>query len=121
MPLDKKALKAKLLEQYADQLDAVLDQLDEDHRFHINEIEDIALDLRQEVGQAVTEALSQRESEQHDVDVACPRCQQTMRVKGRKPKWVKTRTGLVQIARPYYYCETCRAGHFPPRSAMGFG
>ena len=57
MPLDKKALKAKLLHQYADQLDEVLDQIDEKHRFHISEIEEIALDLRQDVGEDVTEAL----------------------------------------------------------------
>ncbi len=44
MSLDKKALKAKLLEQYQTHLDEVLDQLDEGHRFHISEIEDLALD-----------------------------------------------------------------------------
>ena len=115
MPLDKKALKAKLLEQYQAHLDKVLDQLDDDHRFHISEIEDIALDLRHEVGEDVTVALTQQESQQNDVDVACPDCQQRMRAKGRKAKWVKTRTGDVRVSRPYYYCETCQTGHFPPR------
>ena len=114
MALDKKALKAKLLEQYQAHLDQVLDQLDEAHRFHISEIEEIALDLRQEVGKDVTVALTQQESQQRDVDVACPSCQQVMRAKGRKAKWVKTRTGMVRVSRPYYYCETCKTGHFPP-------
>ena len=115
MPLDKKALKAKLLEQYQAHLDEVLDQLDENHRFHISEIEDLALDLRQEVGQDVTEVLSEHESEQLDVDASCPSCHQKMRAKGYKKKWVKTKTGAVHIARPYYYCEACGTGHFPPR------
>lgn len=114
MPLDKKALKAKLLEQYQTRLDEVLDQLDEDHRFHISEIEDIALDIRQEVGKDVTVELTQQESQQREVDVACPDCQQRMRAKGSKQKWVKTRTGTVQVSRAYYYCETCKKGHFPP-------
>lgn len=121
MRLDKKALKATLLEQYQAHLDGVLDQVDEDHRFHISEIEAMALEVRQGVGQDVTEALSQQESQQRDVDVACPTCQQRMRAKGGKQKWIKTRTGTVQISRPYYYCETCREGHFPPGSSVGFG
>ena len=115
MKLDKKALKAKLLEQYQAHLDAVLDQLDDTHRFHISEIEDIALDLRQEVGKDVTIALTQEESQQKIVDVTCPSCQQRMRAKGRKDKWVKTRTAEVRVSRPYYYCEACQTGHFPPR------
>lgn len=115
MLLDKKALKAKLLSQYTDQLDEVLDQIDENHRFHISDIEEIALDLRQDVGEDVTEALAEYESQQKDVDVECPSCAQVMRAKGQKKKWVKTQTGMVQVERPYYYCETCRKGHFPPR------
>lgn len=121
MRLNKKALKAKLLEQYEIHLDEVLDELDEDHRFHINEIEDVALNLRQEVGQDVTVALTQQESQRTDVDVACPHCQQGMRAKGHKKKWVKTRTGEVRVSRPYYYCETCQQGHFPPRYKLGLG
>lgn len=113
--MDKKALKAKLLEQYQAHLDEVLDQLDDDHSLHISEIEDIALDLRQEVGEDVTIALTQEESQQLDVDIACPSCHQGMRAKGRKEKWVKARTSEVQVSRPYYYCEACQTGHFPPR------
>lgn len=115
MSLDKKALKAKLLSRYAEQLDEVLDQIDEKHRFHISEIEEIALGLRQDVGEDVTEALSEHESQQKDVDVACPTCDRRMRAKGDKKKWVKAQTGMVQVERAYYYCETCRKGHFPPR------
>ena len=113
--MDKKALKAKLLSQYADHLDDVLDQIDDHHRFHISEIEEIALELRQDVGEDVTEALTQQESQENEVDVDCPKCHQRMRAKGRKAKWVKTQTGTVRVARPYYYCEACQQGHFPPR------
>ena len=113
MPLDKKVLKAKLLGRYASHLDEVLDEIDDNHRLHISEIEGIALDLRQDVGGDVTEALTEEESQDNDGDVNCPRCHQPMRAKGRKPKWVKTQTGMVHVSRPYYYCETCRKGHFP--------
>lgn len=114
MRLDKKALKAKLLKQYAEHLDDVLDQIEDDHRLHISEIEDIALEVRQEVSEDVTEVLSEQASEQTDVDVNCPGCHERMRAKGRKGKWVKTRSGTVRVERGYYYCEACGQGHFPP-------
>lgn len=114
MPLDKKALKARLLERYASQLDEMLEQWEGDDQHHLTEIEEMGLKLRQQVGQSVTEALAVNESQKQEVDVACPTCQGVMRYKGRKRKWMKTRTGDVQIERPYYYCEQCRTGHFPP-------
>ena len=114
MPLDKKVLKARLLERYAVQLDEMLDQLDGDERLHLTEIEEMALKLRQEVGASITGELAVNESQRQAVDVVCPECQAPMRCKGRKAKWVKTRTGDVQVERPYYYCEPCATGHFPP-------
>lgn len=113
--MDKKALKTKLLSQYENHLDDILDQVDDYHRFHISEIEEIALELRQEVGVSVTEALTHQESQENEVDVSCPKCHQRMRGKGRKAKWVRTQTGTVRVERPYYYCEACQQGLFPPR------
>ena len=115
MPLDKKALKARLLERYTSQLDEMLEQLEVDKALNLTEIEEIALELRYQVGQSTTEALAVNASQQQEVDVFCPSCQERMRYKGRKRKWIKTRSGDVQIERPYYYCEACRTGHFPPR------
>jgi hypothetical protein len=28
---------------------------------------------------------------------------------------MRTRSGETEIERPYFYCKTCRTGHFPPR------
>jgi hypothetical protein len=44
----------------------------------------------------------------------CPQCGHEMHYKGLKPKQVITETGTVTVRRAYYYCETCRSGHFPP-------
>ena len=114
MPIDKKALKAKLINQYADRLDEVLEQVEDDHRFQLSEIEEIALEIRPDVGKNVTEALTHEESQMNEVDVECEQCHERMRNKGRKGKWVKTQTGTVRVERPYYYCERCKRGHFPP-------
>lgn len=115
MPLDKKALKAKLLSHYSARLDDVLEQVADEKRLNISEIEEIALNLRQEVGENVTESLAEHESNQEEVDIICSSCQQKMRNKGRKAKWVKTQSGTIQMKRSYYYCPECQAGHFPPR------
>ena len=115
MPLDKKALKARLLKRYSEQLDEILEQVDGDKRLHLTEIEDMALQARQDVGQSITEELAINESQKREVAVACPECRKLMRYKGTKRKWIKTRTGDVQVDRPYYYCEHCKTGHFPPR------
>jgi len=114
MPLDKKALKARLLKRYAEQLDEILEQVDDDKRLHLTEIEEMALQARQDVGQSISEELATTESQKREVDVPCPECQKLMRFKGTKKKWIKTRTGDVQVERAYYYCEHCGTGHFPP-------
>ena len=114
MPLDKKALKARLLKRYSEQLDVILEQVDDNKHLPLTEIEDMALQVRQEVGQSITEELATTESQKRELDVACPECQKLMRYKGIKQKWVKTRTGDLQVERAYYYCEHCRRGHFPP-------
>ena len=113
MPLDKEQLKASLLKRYAEQLDQMLDKLDKPERLHLSEIEDAALDIRKRVSQDVTESLSQHESQLGEVDVCCPECQQVLRYKGKKRKWIKTRTGDIQVEREYWYCAKCRTGFFP--------
>jgi predicted RNA-binding Zn-ribbon protein involved in translation (DUF1610 family) len=114
MPLDKKSLKAHLLRQYATQLDDLLEQIEPDQDLKLTEIEGLALNVRHQVGQDVTETLALHESAKQEVDVTCPDCGEIMRYKGRKSKWLKTRTGDVRVERPYYSCDHCQSGHFPP-------
>lgn len=113
MPLDKDKLKAQLLEKYSDQLDRMLADLDKPERLHLTEIEDAALKVRQQVSQAITQGLSEHESQLTDVDVCCPDCQKVARYKGKKKKWIKTRSGEIQVERGYWYCPNCRTGFFP--------
>lgn len=112
---DTRTLKARLLARYANHLDAILGEVGADKTLGLSEIEAMALKIRQVVGQEVTEALVVHESDKQVVDVKCADCQQVMRYKGRKGKWLKTRSGDVRVERPYYYCEPCQSGHFPPR------
>lgn len=114
MPLDKEALKAQLVAQYMAHLDELLEQVETESELNLTAIEELALKLRQNVGQDATQVLVQKESEKSAVDALCPECQQVMRYKGRKGKWVKTRSGTIRVERDYYYCDHCQRGHFPP-------
>ena len=113
MRIDKDQLKAKLLKQYAEELDQMLDKLDKPERLHLTEIEEAALAVRQQVSQNITQSLSDPESQAKDVDVCCPQCKAVARHKGVKSKWLKTRSGEIQVERAYWYCPVCRTGFFP--------
>lgn len=115
MKIDKNALKAQLVEQYTRLVDELLEQVKDEKTLHLTEIEDLAIKLRQEVSASVTETLVSTENAKQAVDVLCPSCAGRMHYKGRKSKWLKTRTGDVRVERAYYYCESCHRGHFPPR------
>jgi len=110
----KEALKARLLAKYEAQLDELFEELEGKGSLDLTEIENQALSIRQQVGQTLTETLAVAESQNQAVDEACPECGKRMRYKGRKEKWLKTRTGDIRVERPYYYCEDCKSGHFPP-------
>ncbi len=114
MPLDKEALKAHLVAQYAAHLDEMMEQVEAESDLDLTEIENLALKLRQSVGQDATQALALSESDRPGVDAVCPECQRVMRSKGRKGKWLKTRSGTIRVERAYSYCDHCQSGHFPP-------
>jgi len=110
--MNKDELKAKLLQAYEAELDDQLAELDDE--LSLTEIEEVALAVRGRVGETVTQALVDQQGDQVKPDEICPTCGERMRDKGRKRRWVTTRSGEVEIERTYYYCETCQAGHFPP-------
>lgn len=81
----------------------------------ITEIEAIALAARDQVGQILTGRLVEQRADQPSVEAPrCAECGQPMRIKGKKRRYVRTRSGETQMERAYYYCATCRHGTFPP-------
>lgn len=114
MRKDHHALKVRLLAQFEQQVDAVLARLDDETPLTLDEIEELALKARGEVGQDLTQALAETETGASLYHPACPHCQQEMRYKGQKRKVIRTLSGEIAIKRPYYYCYHCRQGLFPP-------
>jgi hypothetical protein len=95
-------------------VDEALAEARKDKTLSLGDIEDIALAVRAKVGQEVAQTLVQ---EQATVSVPGPRCTtcgREMHYKGLKKRRIVSRSGEVDWERPYYYCEACRRGFFPP-------
>ena len=106
--------KARLMAQLEASIDKALERGDKAEGLTITDIEEIALQARAEVGEQVTAVLVERS---HGPSVPGPRCSQCgheMAYKGNKRRYVRTRSGDVQVERAYYYCGVCRHGTFPP-------
>lgn len=115
MPLNKKELKERLMQQFEEQMDELLNKVDQqDELLHLTQIEDMVLKARAEISAAITQSLVDTQTVTDVPGPLCPNCQREMHYKGRKKKRVTTRSGEVEVERAYYYCRPCQQGHFPP-------
>ena len=108
-------IKAELLAKYEALLDEVLREEGTMEGLRLTDIEALALDTRAKVGKQVTAALLENRGEPSVPGPSCPGCGQEMHYKGEKHRYLRTRSGDVEVERAYYYCPTCRQGLFPPR------
>jgi hypothetical protein len=80
----------------------------------LSEIEDIALKVREQIGEAMTQELVAKQAPPAVPGPVCEGCGREMHDKGQKKRRLVTRSGEVDWERAYYYCPTCRRGFFPP-------
>jgi len=114
MSRSRAEIKAAIMAKIEGLVDQTLEEGERAKRLTINDIEDIVLDVRAELSEQLTEVLVQAGSEAAVPEPACSECGQEMHYKGLKRRYVRMRTGEVQIERAYYYCEGCQRGFFPP-------
>lgn len=97
----------------------------------INDLEQIALDVRDEVAKATLEEAAKQiqqdqpeeaESQEAKPETQTPRvayklpcqhCQKNAYLKGIKSKKVQTLAGWVTLRRAYYHCQRCHQGFYP--------
>ncbi len=95
-------------------VDEALAEARQDRPLSLSDIEDIALAVRAKVGQEVAQTLVREQGAVTVPGPKCEKCGREMHYKGLKKRRIVSRSGQVDWERPYYYCETCRRGFFPP-------
>lgn len=108
--------KAGLMQRAEGLIEQMLDWSESTAQPNLTQIEDLALDLRQQFGQALSQdAIAVQANVAPIVLPACAECGKTMRPKGLKPKTVLARVGELKLNRSHFYCPACERGFFPPR------
>ncbi len=116
MPPSRPELKAELLADAERLIDDLLNWTDRTPTPDLTALEDALLPLRKQFGERLAERVLAAQTAVRPVPgPSCPTCQRELHYKGPKTVTVDTRLGPLQVTRSYYYCETCRAGLFPPR------
>lgn len=88
----------------------------------LTEIEEKVLALRKRLGERMAQAILEEQAAKRPVPgPICAECGQEMHYKGEKGNRVESRVGNLAVRRGYYYCDTCRAGVFPPGRAVAGG
>ena len=83
------------------------------------QIEGQVLALRKRLSERLAETLLEQQESRQPAEVqTCPECGGELVNKGLKPNQVTSRLGTLKLVRTYYYCPRCRAGVFPPGSAV---
>jgi len=108
-------LKADLTKLADEVIDELLDWTEGTPVPTLTQIEDIVLKLRQRLSERMAQAVIEaQEATRPMPGPNCPSCGGEMHSKSMKHNTVESRAGQLALERGYYYCETCRAGLFPP-------
>jgi uncharacterized protein with PIN domain len=117
MKKTRKEMEAELEKQAKQAIRELLDWNESHAKPDLTQMEDIVLELRAKLSQAMIESLVENQEQVQPVEIRCPKCGGVMRYKGRKEKVVESRVGEVDLRRGHYHCEKCKEGIFPPGSA----
>jgi tRNA(Ile2) C34 agmatinyltransferase TiaS len=112
------ALKEQMMAAAEEIINGLLAEADKKEVLQLSDIERLVRSAGEAMMGQLTTELVEVEAQQAVSD-NCPECGQKMRYKGKKSRYVHTETGEVRLTRGYYYCPTCRQGHFPPGSPVG--
>ncbi len=108
-------MRAELLAQAEAAIDDLLNQSQAHPQPTLTDIEEMVLQVRQTLGQAMAQELLDAQADaETGPGPRCPTCRAEMQRKGRKTKGLETRVGATRLQRQYYYCSHCQRGLFPP-------
>jgi len=88
---------------------------------NLTQMEDIVLELRGELGQAMLSSMLSNQEKVAPVSERCSTCGAELRGKGKRRKVLESRVGEIAVERGYYTCPECGTGLFPPGSTVASG
>jgi len=107
--------KAKLMKEAERIIDELLEWDEQTNKPKLSQIEEIALRLRQQFSEKMTETIvAGQEAIRPVPGPLCTGCQKEMRYKGMFSKTITSWVGEVTMGRGYFYCDDCKSGLFPP-------
>ena len=114
------ALRGQLHTRFDQWLDGLEAQLREPAPT-LAQVTETVWNLRQELTGSLTETIVEHahRGESTRQHTRCPQCARCLQARAPVSRTVETMVGVVQIARPYFYCRTCRCGVYPLDAALG--
>ncbi len=113
-------LKAQMMAAAEKLLEEMLAKKSPDRQVQLDEIEHLAVEAREAFGRVVAGELMKAAQEAHEeAGAVCPGCGEKLVYRGQRERVVVTEAGESKLSRGYYYCEGCRAYHFPPGPSLG--
>jgi len=113
--LSREKKKARLMAKAEKLIDELLEWDDKTKRPNLTQIEDIVLELRKQMSEAMAETILEgQEGKEFVPGPKCAKCGKEMRYKGEHGGQVESRAGTLDVERGYYWCPNCEEGVFPP-------
>jgi hypothetical protein len=104
-------------DQWLDRLEAALPEVEPT----LGQVSEAIWALRQQLTGGVAETIVHQTHQegQYRQHMPCPRCERLLTARGPVHRCVETMVGVVELARPYFYCRVCREGTSPLDEMLG--
>lgn len=118
---DKESLRQEFMVKAESIFERALEQGDKE-KLTLSQMEELVGQLKFELTSCLVESLIEVQARQMaGPGPSCKQCGREMRHKGEKQRQVVTSQGKIEVERPYYYCDRCRQGFFPPGPTIRAG
>jgi hypothetical protein len=110
----REAIKADIMSKLEKLLDDILEAGEKP--LTMTQIEDLVLSAGDQLEAELTGKVLEQQTIHTTPQIPeCPECGRRMHRKGKKKRYLRTRSGETELERAYFYCQTCSTGLFPPR------